>query len=105
MFATSVFYAVVGVIFLAVMFMADFPPHIGIIGIFSLVAAYGLYRKRAWAIWFVLILFFTGTAFSAFMIYDVLARDYILGVSAIVYLILTWVFTTYAATRRNTLEG
>jgi hypothetical protein len=105
MFATSVFYAVVGVIFLAVMFMADFPPHIGIIGIFSLVAAYGLYRKRAWAIWFVLILFFTGTAFSAFMIYDVLARNYILGISVIVYLILTWVFTAYAATRRNTLEG
>lgn len=105
MFATSIFYAVVGVIFLAVMFMSDFPPHIGIIGIFSLVAAYGLYRKRAWAIWFVLILFFAGTAFSAFIIYDVLASNYILGVSVIVYLILTWAFTAYAATRRNTLEG
>ena len=105
MFATSVFYAVVGIIFLVLMPMANFAPHIGIIGVFSLVAAYGVFRKRAWVIWFVIILFFVGTTFSAFMISDILTRNYILGVSMIAYLILTWVFTAYAASRRNNLES
>jgi len=105
MFAASVFYAIVGVVFLVYMFMANFPPHLAIIGLFSLVAAYGLLKKRPWAIWFVIILFFTGTTFSAFMIYDVLTRNYILGIIMIAYLILTWVFTAYTASRRKTIES
>jgi nicotinamide riboside transporter PnuC len=105
MFAAFVFYAVVGIAFLVLLPMANFPPHIGIIGIFSLVAAYGLLRKRVWTIWFVIILFFVATTFSALMIYDVLARDYLLGTSMIAYLILTWIFTAYAAGRRRSLTS
>jgi len=105
MLAASVFYAIVGVVFLVYMFMANFPPHLAIIGLFSLVAAYGLLKKRPWAIWFVIILFFTGTTFSVFMIYDVLTRNYILGIIMFAYLILTWVFTAYTASRRKTIES
>ena len=105
MFATSIFYAVVGIIFLALMPMANFPPHIGIIGIFSLVAAYGVFRKGAWAIWFIIILFFVATTFSAFMIGDVMTGNYVLGTFMIAYLILTWVFTAYATSKRSTLES
>lgn len=105
MFATSAFYAIVGIIFFVLLMMASFAPHLGIIGIFSLVTAYGVFRKRAWAIWFVMILFFVGTTFSAFMIYSILGADYILGISAIVYLVLTWVFTTYAVTKRKAFES
>jgi len=105
MFATFIFYAIVGIIFLALMPMANFPPHIGIIAIFSLVAAYGVFRKRAWAIWFIIILFFVATTFSAFMISDIMTGDYLLGASMIAYLILTWVFTAYATSKRKTLES
>lgn len=105
MLATSMFYAVVGVIFLAVMVMANFPPHIGIMGIFSLIAAYGVFRKRGWVIWFVIISFFIATTFSAFMIYDVFASNLLLGLGAVAYLILTWVFTVYVAAKRTTLES
>lgn len=105
LFVTSIFYALAGVIFLVWMPMADFPLHIGILGIFSLVTAYGLIRKRGWTIWLVIILFFMATTFSALMIYGFLMRNYILGISMIVYLILTWVFTAYVADRRNTLQS
>jgi hypothetical protein len=104
MFATSFFYAIVGIAFLALLPLSGFPPHIGILGILSLIAAYGMFRKRAWSIWFVIILFFAGTTFSAYVIFSVLTRDYLLGVGMIFYLILTWVFTAYAANKRGILE-
>ena len=105
MFATSAFYAIAGIIFFILLLTASFAPHLGIIGIFSLVTAYGVFRKRTWAIWFVVILFLVGTTFSAFMIYSTLGTDYLLGISAIVYLVLTWVFTAYAVDKRNVFES
>ncbi|MGD0495609.1 MAG: hypothetical protein ABSB28_06175 [Candidatus Bathyarchaeia archaeon] len=104
MFATSVFYAIVGIAFLALLPLSGFPPHVGILGILSLIAAYGMFRKRAWSFWFIIILFFTSTTFSSYVIYSVLTRDYLLGVGMIFYLILTWVFTAYAANKRKVLE-
>lgn len=97
------FYTIAGVIFLAWMTLAGFPPHIAIIGIFSLATAYGILRKRPWSIWLVIIVFLTATTFSAIMIYNILTRDYIIGMSMIAYLILTWIFTAFAASRRNAL--
>ncbi len=104
MFATFIFYAVVGAIFLVLLPLTGFPPHIGIMGIFSLVAAYGIFQKRKWAIWLVAIMFFVATTFSLYMIYFYLARNYVVGLSTIAYLMLTWVFTAYAASKRGTLE-
>jgi hypothetical protein len=105
MFAAFIFYAIVGIVCFAVLPMADFPPHIGIIGIFSLIAAYGLFKKRVWAIWLVAMLFFIATTFSAVTLYYVLLNDLLLGISTIAYLILTWVFTVYTTAKRKTLES
>jgi hypothetical protein len=104
-FATSAFYAISGIVFFVLLATASFAPHLGIIGLFSLVTAYGLFRKRAWTIWFVAVLFLVGTTFSAFMIYYALGTDFLLGIGAIIYLALTWVFTGYAVTKRKTFEG
>ena len=104
MFATSFFYAIVGIAFLAFLPMSGFPPHIGILGILSLITAYGTFRKRVWSFWLVIILFFANTTFALYIIYNVLTTYYLLGVGMIFYLILTWVFTAYAANKRNTLE-
>jgi len=105
MFATSVFYAIVGIIFIAILPTSGFAPHIGMLGILSLIAAYGVFRKRAWSFWFVVILFFAGTTFASFMIYSLLTRDYVFGLSMIAYLVLTWIFTAYAAAKRQVFEG
>jgi SNF family Na+-dependent transporter len=105
MFVTSAFYAAVGVIFFVLLVMAGFPPYLGIIGIFSLITAYGIFRKRAWTIWLVMILFFVGTTFSAVMIYYVPEIDYVLSIGVVIYLILTWIFTAYVVVKRKSFES
>jgi hypothetical protein len=96
MAATLVFYAVVGVVF---------PPHVGIKSVFSLATAYGTFRKRSWAIWPVIILFFVATTFSVYTLYFYLLSDYVLSIGMILYLIATWVFTGYVASKRRSLES
>jgi hypothetical protein len=103
MFLALIFYAVAGIICFAVLPMTGFPPHIGIIGILSLLTAYGLFGKRAWTIWLVVILFFTVTTFSAVTLYY--GRDPLLDISMVAYLILTWISTIYIAYKRETLES
>ena len=104
MFATSAFYAIVGVIFFTLLPMASFAPYLAIIGIFSLITAYGVFRKRVWAIWFVGILFFVATTFSFVMLYYVMQIGLLLGLSALGYLFLTWIFSTYAWMKRKVFE-
>jgi len=104
-FAAFVFYAVAGIICFIVL-ATDFRLiHIGIIGIFSLVTAYGLFKKRGWTIWLVAMLFFIVTTFSAYNLYYFFGRDLILDISMIAYLILTWVFTAYTGTKRKSFES
>jgi len=103
MFVALIFYAVAGIILLAVLPLTNFPPHIGIIGILSLLTAYGLFGKRAWTIWFVIIVFLVGTTFSVATLY--FGRELLLDISMIAYLILTWIFTVYVANKRKTLES
>ena len=103
-FASSMFYLIVGVLFLALLPLNDYPPHIAVLAIFSLSTAYGLFRKRSWSFWFVLILFFSGTTFAAFMIYTILSHNLLFVVGLIAYLVLTWVFTIYIAAKRDVLK-
>jgi hypothetical protein len=104
MLLTAVFYAIVGIVFFAVLPLSDFPPHIAAMGILSLVGAYGLFRKRDWVIYPVVMLFFIGTTFSAYMLYYVFGQDLLTGLAIVAYLILTWVATAYTAARRTTLS-
>jgi hypothetical protein len=105
MFAAFVFYAVVGIICFIVLALDFRMIHIGIIGTFSLITAYGLLRKRVWTIWFVAMLFFIVTTFSAYNLYYFLGKDLILDISMIAYLILTWVFTAYTGAKRKIFEA
>jgi hypothetical protein len=105
MFTAFVFYAVAGIICFIVL-ATDFRLiHIGIIGIFSLTTAYGLFKKRVWTIWLIVMLFFVVTTFAVYNLYYFLWKDLLLDISMIAYLILTWVFTAYTAAKRNTLES
>jgi hypothetical protein len=104
MVAALFFYAVVGIVFLASLPLIDFAPNVGIIGIFSLVSAYGTLKKRSWAIWPVIILLFAGTTFSLYTLYFSFPSNYVLGLGVIVYLVLTWVFTGYLVSKRRLLE-
>lgn len=106
MFAAFAFYAIVGIISFAVLAVVDFRfIHIGIIGILNLTTAYGLFKKRNWSIWLVVMLFFIATTFSLYMLYYFMSQNFILDISMVAYLILTWIFTAYTATKRSTLES
>jgi len=107
MFASFAFYGVVGIICFIILGIID-PRliHIGIIGILNLIAAYGLFKRRFWAFWVVIALFFIATIFSAIMLYySILESDLLFSISMTAYLVLTWIFTAYTSTKRNTLES
>lgn len=106
MFATSIFYVTVGIVFLASLWMTGFAPQLGIIGVFSLITAYGLFQKRSWSIWLIVVLFFVATTFSVYMLYYYLSvSDYLTSLGVTAYLVLTWIFSAYAASKRNSLES
>jgi len=106
MLAALIFYAVVGIICFAILAINDFLLiHIGLIGILNLITAYGLFKKRAWTFWAVIALFFIATTFSASMLYYAFGLDLILDTGVMVYLVLTWIFTAYTATKRKTLQA
>ena len=89
------FYAVTGIILLAFLPSTYFPPHLGFLGILSLITAYSLFVKRVWAPWLVVILFITNTAFSLGILYSVGFSNAIAALGMLAYAVLTWVFTAY----------
>lgn len=101
----SVFYLIVGVLSLVVLAMTGLPPHMGVIGAFSLAAAYGLLMRRGWSLYPVVILFFVATVFSMYMLYYELMKDLIISLGSGAYLVLSWIATAYVAARRIKLEG
>jgi len=105
MLLTSVFFIIAGIINLAVLPLTLYPPQFAIIGVLSLVTAYGLFMKRSWALYTVIILFFTVTTVAAYILYYLFMTDLIVNISMIAYLILTWIATAYTAVRRTKLQS
>jgi len=103
-FAAIIFYAISGIVSLAVLPITNFAMHLGIVGIISLVTVYGLFKKRAWTIWPVIILFFVATTISLTMLYYAW-EDLFLDLTMIAYLILAWIFTAYIFSKRKLLES
>ncbi|MGQ9507328.1 MAG: hypothetical protein ACUVTB_05660 [Candidatus Bathycorpusculaceae bacterium] len=104
-FLALTFYVVVGVICFVVLPLANFLPTLGIMGVLSLITAYGIFKKRFWAIWLVVMLLFIATTFSASMLYSYFGKDLIIDISMFAYLILTWIFTAYAVAKRKVFES
>ena len=90
---TIVFYGVVGIIFLVLLPFSGFPPHVGLIGIVSLITAYGLLMQRIWASWLVVALLFVVSTFTLYTLFYVISTDVATSTGMIVYAVLTWIFT------------
>ena len=103
--APVAFYAAVGIIFLALLPFANFPPHIGLTGILSLVTAYGILKKRFWALWLVIALLAVATTISLYTLYVIAFTNVVVGVSMIVYAVLTWLVTLYIVLKRKPIEA
>jgi hypothetical protein len=105
LFLVSVFYIITGIVSLGVLPLVNYMPVVGIVGILSLVTAYGLFMKRSWVLYLVVILFLVVTVLALYMIYYMFLADLLTGISMVAYLILTWVATAYAANKRVKLES
>ncbi|MGB9914578.1 MAG: hypothetical protein ACPLIG_05405 [Candidatus Bathyarchaeales archaeon] len=103
--APVAFYGAVGIIFLVLLPFANFPPHIGLTGILNLIAAYGIFKKRAWAMWLVAALFAVGTTLSLYTLYVIAFSNWLVSISMAAYAILTWVFTAYVVAKRKQQES
>jgi hypothetical protein len=99
--ASLAFYALSGIILLALLPFAGFPPHVALIGILSLIAAYSLFTNRGWTLWLVAILFFIASVFAFYTLYAAGFSNALLGVGLIVYVALTWVFALYVLFKRK----
>lgn len=99
------FYGAVGIILLALLPFANFPPHVGLTGILSLVTAYGIFKKSFWAVWLVGALFAVATTISLYTLYVVQFSNWLVGISMVVYAVLTWIFTVYILLKRKAPEA
>jgi len=112
MLASSLFYLVVGIAFFYMLALEPGLFHLGLLGVLSIVSAYGVLRMRRWTLWFIVAFFIAGTSFAAVTLYySVLAYGFfpsmeagLLNIGLIVYVILTWVFSIYVMARRKKLE-
>jgi hypothetical protein len=102
--APVIFYGAVGIILLTLLPFANFPPHIGLTGILSIVTAYGILKNRFWALWLVAALLAVATTISLYTLYVIAFTDWIVGISMIVYVVLTWVVTLYIVLKRKSQE-
>lgn len=98
--ATTAFFGVAGILLLVFMAMSGFPPHVALIGITSIIAAFGLFKKRFWATWLVVSLFFVVTSFTLYTAFFTAGIDALATAGMIIYAILTWIFTAYAVAKR-----
>ena len=93
--AAILFYASTGILFLAILPLFNFPPHLGLTGVMSLITAYSLFAKRPWAKWSVAAQFFVVTTMTLFSVYVILLSDALFTASMLAYAVLTWYFTYY----------
>jgi len=99
--ASTAFYAVTGILLLAFLPFTGFPPHMGFLGIMSLITSYSLFIKRVWAPWMVFILLVSITVFSAITLYAVGFSNLLVTAMILPYLVLTWVFTVQLLLKRK----
>ncbi len=98
--ASLAFFALSGLILLVSLPLTSYPPHLAFLGILSLITAYCLFTKRAWAPWLVAILFITNTAFSLDILISAGFSNILVGLSMVGYAVLTWVVTAYLLLKR-----
>jgi hypothetical protein len=99
--AALAFFAVTGIILLATLPLTGYPPHVGFLGIFSIITAYSLFAKRVWAPWLVAILFLTITGFTLVTLGSAGFSNLLVGLSMLCYFIFALIFTMYLLLKRK----
>jgi hypothetical protein len=96
MLASLAFYAATGIILLVLLPLSNYPPHLALTGIVSLITAYTLYMKWPWAKWLIAALFFVVTTMALYTVFFVIFTNVLVSIAMLAYAVLTWYFTYYA---------
>ena len=89
------FYAISGITLMVSLPFTQYAPHLGLLGILSLIVGYGVFTKRGWAPWLIFILFVAASTFSLYALVVAGFSNVLLGLSMVGYVVLTWVFAIY----------
>ncbi len=110
-FLFSVFYIVAGAVEVFYLVIENFvaPPHIGVLGLLSLITAYGLFKMRKWSVLLVTALFFLGITFGATTLYNSMVLQTFEGAALfhtalITYMILLLIAFVYVVAKREKFE-
>ncbi len=95
------FFAVTGIILLAALPLSSYPPHLGFLGIVSLITAYSIFTKRPWANWLIFILVITNSAFGLYTFSAVGFSNIIVAATSLAYTVLTWMVTILLLLKRK----
>ena len=113
MFAFSIFYAIAGGANLYLLVISNFTlGYVGVLGILSLTTAYGLIKKKSWALWLVAFLLFSGITFGATTLYASIRiqtfnpnlEGLLLHLTLIAYIAMIIVASVYVLARREKLQ-
>lgn len=105
----SIFYTIVGIAFLSIYVVYDLKLlHVAIIGILSLITAYGVFKVEKWAVWLVVALFILGNAFGISILAATnpwpAALGLLLQSLLIIYIITTWIISIYVVAKRKNFQ-
>jgi len=110
-FLFSVFYIIAGAVEVFYMVIEKFaaPPHIGVLGLLSLITAYGLFKMRKWSVLLVIALFFLEVTFGAIALYNsVILQTFggalLLNIALTVYMILLLIAFIYVVAKREKFQ-
>jgi len=100
----AAFYLVSAALFFYSLVMDPGMTHVGLIGILSLITAFGVFRRERWSVWLAFLVFCIANAFSITTLLNPLTAEIggtILEVTLIVYLIIIWISTFYLIAKRE----
>ena len=110
-FLFSVFYIIAGAVEVSYLVVENFaaPPHIGVLGLLSLITAYGLFKMRKWSVLLVTALFFLGITFGATALYNSIILQTFEGAllfhtALIAYMIILLIAFVYVVAKREKFE-
>jgi hypothetical protein len=107
-FLFSVFYIIAGAVEILYVVAKNFatPPHIGVLGLLSLITAYSLLRMKKWSVLLVSALFLLGITFGAITLYNSVVLQTFEGAllfhtALIVYMIMLLIAFMYVVAKRE----
>ena len=109
-FLFSIFYLVAAGDLLVILALSSFKiVTVGFLGILSLLAAYGLFKMKKWAVWLVVTLFFPEITFGLSTLYILIvmgafyssAADLLLNLAIIFYVLFCFVSLVYVVAKRE----